>query len=212
MTAEGLSDAHPVIAALRLHGAQQFDPVRFHYLEVLAQRASAHEGSVKRILDGKLEAAAAVLRERMAQTRRSAQATTMQAEPARRETLGDLVRHMAEHAAEHALAQPDMRVLTPITPRTELKSVSYFRSTWSRLSAEKEVAKALEQAPKNAGPINSHGVALRALALMRDTSPDYLNRFMTYVDTLLSLDQGDKAPAPTTRAPRVAKPKSKLKS
>ncbi len=199
MMVEGLGDAHPLIDALRLQGAQQFDPVRFHYLAVLAQRAGAYEGDVKRILDGKLESAAAALRERMEQASSSAHAATTQAEPTRRASLGDLVRHMAEHAAEHA----------PITPRTELKSVTYFRSTWSRLSAEKEVAKALEQAPKNAGPINSHVVALRALALMRDTSPDYLNRFMTYVDTLLSLDQGEKAAVPATKAPRATKAKTK---
>lgn len=209
MMEEDSGDAHPVIDALRLQGAHGFDPVRFHYLEVLAQRASAHQGSVKRILDGKLAAAAAALRERMEQASSSAQANAAQAEPPRRETLGDLVRHMAEHAAEHAPAKPDIRAVAALTPRTELKSVTYFRSTWSRLSAEKEVAKALEQAPKNAGPINSHVVTLRALALMRDTSPDYLNRFMTYVDTLLSLDQGEKAALPATKAPRTVKPKNK---
>ena len=51
---------------------------------------------------------------------------------------------------------------------------------------------ALEQAPKNAGPINSHALLLRSLALMREISPDYLNRFMSYADTLLCLEQCDK--------------------
>jgi hypothetical protein len=45
------------------------------------------------------------------------------------------------------------------------------------------------QAPKNAGPINSHMLVLRALTLMREASPDYLNRFICYADTLLCLDQ-----------------------
>jgi hypothetical protein len=92
-----------------------------------------------------------------------------------------------------------------MAPSAELKSVRYFRNTWSRLSAEKQVTQALGQAPKNAGPINSHVVALRSLALMRDTSPDYLNRFMSYVDTLLCLDLGDKATLPTAKPPRAAK-------
>ena len=35
-------------------------------------------------------------------------------------------------------------------------------------------------------------LVLRSLALMRDISPDYLNRFMSYADTLLCLDQGEK--------------------
>ncbi len=33
---------------------------------------------------------------------------------------------------------------------------------------------------------------LRSLGLMRDISPDYLNRFMVHVDTLLCLDEADK--------------------
>jgi hypothetical protein len=77
--------------------------------------------------------------------------------------------------------------------RTELKSVRQFRNTWSKLSADKQVAKALHQAPKNAGPINSHMLVLRSLALMREISPDYLNRFMTYADSLLCLDQHEQA-------------------
>jgi hypothetical protein len=48
-------------------------------------------------------------------------------------------------------------------------------------------------------------VALRSLALMRDTSPDYLNRFMAYVDTLLCLDQGDKPVQPAAKPPRAVK-------
>ena len=76
--------------------------------------------------------------------------------------------------------------------RRELKTTRYFRNTWSKLSVEKQVTQALEQAPKNAGPINAHMLMLRSLALMREISPDYLNRFTSYADTLVCLDQGVK--------------------
>jgi hypothetical protein len=90
----------------------------------------------------------------------------------------------------------------------ELKTIRNFRNTWSKLSVEKQVTQALGQAPANAGPINSHMLVLRSLALMRDISPDYLNRFMTYADTLLCLDQGEKEKAivpkkrPAAKAPK----------
>jgi hypothetical protein len=80
-----------------------------------------------------------------------------------------------------------------------LKSIRYFRNTWSKLSVDRQVNKALDQAPKNAGPINSHMLVLRSLALMRELSPDYLNRFMSHVDTLLCLDQVDQAKQSTIR-------------
>ena len=198
------------VQALLLEGADRLEPVRLHYIAALAQRATAHQGTVRRILDAKLDAAVDALRQRLQQAECDATAATVltiaQAPTAHRETLGDLVRHMAQHTPQPsgtAMAAP-----MATTPRAELKSVAYFRNTWSKLSAEKRATQAMGQAPKNAGPINSHGVALRSLALMRDTSPDYLNRFMSYVDTLLCLDQSGKPPPPAGKAPRASKPKS----
>jgi hypothetical protein len=85
-----------------------------------------------------------------------------------------------------------------MVPRQEIsdlvpssKPCGYFRNTWSKLSVDRHVTQAIEQAPENAGPLNSHRLVLRSLALMRDISPDYLNRFVSYVDTLLWLDQAD---------------------
>lgn len=207
--------AQAVLEALRAEGVQQFDPVRFRYLEVLAGRADAHGIGVRQVLDAKLQAAAAALRQRHDLARAGAPGAPHVAEPAARDrsgptSLGDLVRHMAEHAPTRPGSAEHGASAAPALPtRSELKSVAYFRNTWSRLSAEKQVARALEQAPRNAGPINSHVVALRALALMRDTSPDYLNRFLSYVDTLISLDPAERASAPAAKAPRAAKPRPK---
>lgn len=195
-----------LVDALRQQGAQQFDPVRFHYITALAQRAGTYQGSVRRVLDAKLESAAATLRMRLEQSQRdgAARAVTVPADAAApRETLGDLVLHLGQYAPDKA----DSLLDTPVARRPELKSVRYFRNTWSKLSVERQVNQALGQAPKNAGPINSHVVALRALAVMRDTSPDYLNRFMSYMDTLLCLEQGDRGPPLAPKTTRAAKRK-----
>jgi hypothetical protein len=51
-------------------------------------------------------------------------------------------------------------------------------------------------------------LVLRSLALMREIAPDYLNRFMSYADTLLCLDQGEEAKAASPKkrpAARAAK-------
>jgi hypothetical protein len=212
--AEVLADpsaaACQLIDALRLEGAHRFDPVRFHYIEALAHRASAHQGRVKHILDQKLADAALALRERFDHAQNVGKRTAATSDsPPHRNTLGDLVRQLEQHAPRPVDGDAGPHVARP----AELKSVRYFRNTWSRLSAEKKVANALDQAPKNAGPINSHVVALRSLALMRDTSPDYLNRFMSYVDTLLCLDQGNRGTPPAAKAPRRVKgPKPALPS
>jgi hypothetical protein len=41
---------------------------------------------------------------------------------------------------------------------------------------------------------------VRSLGLMRDLSPDYLNRFMGYVDTLLFLDRPQTVKATLKKA------------
>lgn len=195
-----------LVEALRQQGACQLDPAGFRYVEILAQRAHDHQGRVRHILDAKLQAAALALRKRMDHAQELAPKVSSPETTAPRDTLGDLVRALAEHALDKSDYRPEA---STAAPRTELKSVRYFRNTWSKLSAERQVTQALGQAPKNAGPINSHVVALRSLALMRDTAPDYMNRFMSYVDTLLSLEQGDKPPLPAAKSARVSKPRAK---
>ena len=225
-------DFNALIASLRVAGADQFDPVRLHYIEALAKRALAHEGSVKRMLDVKLTQALAAFKERfyLAQCEatevvaRSAQqyphaandlqqlfvagdfnglrrfiATLKASEQCA--SLSALARQLEQHSPENA----DARLERNPGSRSELKTIRNFRNTWSKLSADKQVAQALEQAPTNAGPINSHMLVLRSLALMRDISPDYLNRFMSYADTLLCLDQCEKEKTGNPKKQQAAK-------
>jgi Protein of unknown function (DUF2894) len=225
-------DFNALIAALRTAGADQFDPARLHYIEALAKRAIAHQGSVKRMLDAKLEQALAAFKERfelaqcdaMETVARSVQQYPHAANDLQRlvaagdfkglrrfiatlktgeqcASLGALVRQLDQHSPENA----DARLEGNVGSRPELKTIRNFRNTWSKLSADKQVAQALEQAPKNAGPINSHMLVLRSLALMRDISPDYLNRFMSYADALLCLDQCEKEKPGNPKKQQVAR-------
>lgn len=213
-----MPDCDALIATLRDAGADRFDPVRWRYLEALASRAAEHQGNARRLLDAKLAQALAALQERLERARRDAMETvaqgvqqfpqaagdlqrllsagdfkglrrlcaTLQA-GASRAPLGALVRQLEQSSPESAEAY-----WGSAGPHPELKAVRNFRNTWAKLSVDKQVAQALEQAPKNAGPINSHMLALRSLTLMRDISPDYLNRFLSYAETLLCLDQCEK--------------------
>jgi AcrR family transcriptional regulator len=193
------------LADLRLAGADQYDPVTWHYLQGLFERAARRRGEVRRLLDARLAQALQTLRERFAQAQREArQAATSPPRSAPRASLGELVRALSQPAPETRDGGRDAGSSRVVGNRPELKSVRHFRNTWSKLSVDKQLAKALGRAPKNAGPINSHSLVLRSLALMRELSPDYLNRFMCYADALLCLDQGDQArPAPVKKLPRA---------
>jgi hypothetical protein len=134
--------------------------------------------------------------------------------------LTALVRQLEQQAEQHSMqdaathpdaqarAKNEVHNQASAGARTELKTIRKFRKTWAKLSVDIQVTQALEQAPKNAGPINSHMLVLRSLALMREVSPDYLNRFMSYADTLLALDQSEaEKPANpgVAKKPRAAK-------
>ncbi len=75
------------------------------------------------------------------------------------------------------------------TEKPELKSLKQFRDSLAKEHAEQRVADALANKPENAGPLNPEMLAIRSLATIRDLSPDYLNRFVAYMDTLLWLEQ-----------------------
>jgi hypothetical protein len=195
------------LAALRQQGGAQHDPTGFFYLETLARRTQAQQGTLRQMLETKLALALAEFRAR------SENQTAVESCPAAqggREAgrqaalLAGLNQSLAAHAAG---SQADVRTdgtedWQAASDRDrdicdELKSIRYFRSTWSKLSAERHLAALLKQGPENAGPLNSHSLVLRSLVLMRDLAPDYLARFLTYADALLWLEQVEhNKPAP----------------
>lgn len=131
-----------------------------------------------------------------------------------RGALAELIDHIAQHAPVMDDSPTAAGKATPATssassPSTELKSIRYFKSTWSKLSADRRLTQSLAKVPENAGPLNSHHLVHRSLTLMRDLSPEYLNRFMSYVDALSWVDQlnGAAAAAASAASPRAESPK-----
>jgi len=191
----------PGLEALRHAGAADFDAVGWHYIEVLAERITAQKGAAQGLLQTKLEKAVGKLHARMAAASQLTQAPAALSAPA--------------PAPTSPLAQLLQELALPVSPapsmarasnwRGESPRVQQFRKTLSKLSVQKQVSHAIAQAPQNAGPINSHMLVLRSLGLMRELSPDYLNRFMAYVDTLLCLEEAGKAKSLTKKSAAASK-------
>ncbi len=96
----------------------------------------------------------------------------------------------------------------------DLPVLDYFREVWSGLSADRQVRQSQEQVHKNAGPLNSNQLVHRALSLMRELSPGYLQQFVAYTETLAWMEQvtAAAAPAPAKDAPRAARKTSRAKA
>jgi hypothetical protein len=192
----GAGAAGTSIEAWRERGDHRFDPVRFRFIEVLAGRAQAHSGEARRILDDKVHKLLAAYGEDLESARcADGDAAAQPGHAAQRGALAALVDHAARHASSSRGGGTAL----------DSKTIDYFRSTWSRLSADRRLSQSQALVPENAGPLNSHRLVHRSLTVMRELSPEYLHRFMSYVDTLLWVDQAHGSGASAgTDSPRAA--------
>lgn len=95
---------------------------------------------------------------------------------------------------EQQLKQQEDESISSLSPATashnklgELKSIRSMRESWNKVNSPKVVDLSIKKGPENAGPLNQENLGLKSLAAMRELSPQYLNRFVTYTDTLLWL-------------------------
>ena len=200
-TPANAADWQARLVALQASGAEQCDPVRFAYLVALTRRAAKAAEPVRQLL---IDKTAALADELAAPPRPPCAASPETAAPS---PLAELLTYISQQAhVQSEITQPATASVavnrnyrpnfqSPSAggnlPAAELKSVAYFRNTWSRLSTEQQLTQTLAQAPANAGPMNSQHLVLRSLETMRDISPDYLQNFMSYIDALIWLDHAD---------------------
>jgi len=185
------------LASADVRDAQARDPVRSRLAEALARRASAQAGEARRVID---ERVAAIVRALSAASGAAAAGKPV-APSAGREALAALVAHAARHrvASPEAVPLPAPGAAAPRPAVTgaaaDAKTVQFFKRTWSRLSADQRLAQSRAALPDNAGPLNSQHLVHRALLLMRELSPEYLEQFVGYVDALQWVEQANEAAA-----------------
>jgi hypothetical protein len=179
------------LESLRSVGAWRLDPTRFRYLEALSRRLPSQTEPVRRLLQDKLQVALADYARRFAQAQQVQGIRTL-AEKA--ELPADCASPRAElnqyiHAAlpTCAVAEPDEK-----HEFNELASVRRFRRAWSSYHIHDKVEQAASRMPANAGPLNSHLLVLRSLAMLGELSDDYLRRFLVQVESLQWLDQASE--------------------
>ena len=209
-TPANAADWQARLDTLQASGADHHDPVRFAYLVALTRRAAMAAEPVRQLLMAKT---AALADELAAQPRPARAASPESTAPS---PLAELLAYISQQV--HVQSDTTQPATASVTvnrnfrpnsqspsagrnlPAAELKSVTYFRNTWSRLSTEQQLTQTLAQAPANAGPMNSQHLVLRSLEAMRDISPDYLQNFMSYIDALIWLDHADPTRPAASRA------------
>jgi len=106
---------------------------------------------------------------------------------AERQTLAALLSHIRRQAHERDAELQATGQATGDYPH--LHALEDFRRLWAQQRSREQLRATLQPPPAGAGPLNSASLAHRALALMRTTSPGYLQHFMTHLDALSWLEQ-----------------------
>jgi len=190
----------PLLRHLREAGADRADPVRFRYLESLEQRLRARglQGSVHW---QKLEQAVSDYHARCGQAEPEPQ-------PAETDTPSLLAALTEQLNQVQASASTDNRASALeqlIFGSTEnepepgkggsaaqhpqpLKAMARAQADRGSEVRKARIRHAIEQTPEDAGPMNAHRLVSRAIARMQSLSPEYLDRFARYADTLMGLE------------------------
>ncbi|MET4576100.1 DUF2894 domain-containing protein [Ottowia thiooxydans] len=169
--------------------------VREALIAAMARRAQDHQGATRELLEA-----------RLAQLGAESESSVSKSLPpvSRSSERGPLGRLADGLAARHASAEPSGPDVPGLSAgsaaQRELGTLRQFRGAWSRMFAERRLRQTMEQVPPQAGPLNSHHMVHRALAVMQEISPAYLQRFVTQVEALLWLEQQQMpVAAPTQR-------------
>lgn len=212
LAASPWADLDAQLAQLQAAGAALHDPVGWHYLQTLAQRARQQPPGVQARLRHKLlqtlenwpeKTDPCVPPSAAGPASGSASAPTPAQAPS---PLAALLQDMAPTPTENAYPS---RQADPAIRLGESPRIRQLRAQLRQWAVQQQFSQAMALAPQNAGPINSHRLVLRALERMRAISPDYLQRFMVHLDTLMALHEqqhpivGHSRPARPRKPPRA---------
>ncbi|WP_269792632.1 DUF2894 domain-containing protein [Stenotrophomonas sp. Iso1] len=198
------------LEAWRAAGTDRVDPLRFHLMRALADRAERHEGLVRQRLDARLSTLADAYAEVIAKHAPMAAQVTATTSP-----LSALLEQLNAVPLQYPLPLHGSNIGTAqdgdsneVSDSTLLPALDEFQQLWSRIRIESLLRQCLDSLPEDAGPLHSSVLTYRAMALMQDISPDYLQHFVAYVDVLTWMDQlsrGEGGNLATGRAPAKRK-------
>lgn len=215
------ASVHARLDAWRQQGADRIDPLRFALMSALAQRAARHDGAVRQRLEARLHELADAYAALPPRTPAKASSRSAGGTP-----LKQLLDQFGNTPRLDASVQPATAVLVDETsggtPAADIAApmpvLDEFQQLWTRIRIDGLLRQCVDGLPEDAGPLHSSVLTYRAMALMREVCPDYLQHFVAYTDALSWLEQlgggvaggndadGAVAARKPARSPRRRKP------
>lgn len=196
----------------RARGVDALDALRLHYIEALLRRAEQRSGRLRHLLEARALAALTSHQARPDSASDMPPSAGGQSRPGRRalaELLGQLSQAPMEpvqggnrgQAFDEELQRLELDLIQALSPQLsltgdvgagadkasparELRAARQLKQSRASELAIRLVEHAVQHGPVDPGPLNPHMLAIRALTTMRDLSPSYLARFVTYLESL----------------------------
>lgn len=173
------------LQAWRDSGADRCDPPRFELIAALAQRAQRYAGSARAQLDARLLQLTDAYAQRVA---------VEVAKPAANASVGSPLQSLLQQLEADPLQyQLPLRTDNAVVADHDsgdgndtalMPALDEFQQLWSRIRIDSLLRQCLDSLPEDAGPLHSSVLTYRAMALMQELSPEYLQHFIAYVDVL----------------------------
>lgn len=188
-------DVHARLEAWRRDGADRIDPLRFAVMSALARHAARHDGALRQRLDARLQALADAY---------AALPPPGAARPPMRAAGASPLRQLLDRFGHARPADAPVQAIAPLAtgaagdagdaaPVVDLAApmpvLDEFQQLWTRIRIDGLLRHCLDGLPEDAGPLHSSMLTYRAMALMREVCPDYLQHFVAYTDALSWLEQ-----------------------
>ncbi len=203
-------DIHARLKDWRRHGADRIDPLRFALMTALAQRAARHDGAVRQRLEARLRELADAY---------AALPPRPQAMELPRGTGDSLLKPLLDQFGTAPRPDAPVQVAATLPPRetgdatpaadlaAPMPVLDEFQQLWTRIRIDGLLRQCLDGLPEDAGPLHSSVLTYRAMALMREVCPDYLQHFVAYTDALSWLEQLGGSAAAGSDADGAASPR-----
>ncbi|QOW25179.1 DUF2894 domain-containing protein [Lysobacter sp. H23M47] len=159
--------------------------VRDALISALQRRLDLADAAVAPLLQARLEELMQSRAAEVAATPATHAASPTNADRSQRTLLGLSEYLQANKRAVHSATSTD-RESTTVSPPVVLEE---FRQLWDRIRTESQLRAALAPILDDAGPLHSSALLHRAMRLMADTSPGYLQHFLAYADALTWMER-----------------------
>ncbi|GAB3779613.1 DUF2894 domain-containing protein [Dyella agri] len=182
---------HARLDAWRQQGVDRVDPLRFALMSALAQRAVRHNGPIRHRLDARLRELADAYADLLADPPGAKPSRSAGESPLKQllEQFAEMPRLNAAALAAPAAQAGEAAGSAPVADAAPMPVLEEFQQLWSRIRIDGLLRQCLDSLSEDAGPLHSSVLTYRAMMLMGEVSPGYLQHFIAYTDVLTWMEQ-----------------------